>query len=420
MNTYRLNTSFFAILTILIAVFFFHLLFPPSHGLLFSQQSVIFLEGRDFFADFFNVMRYMSDGSPYFSTINESDGHGAFPLSYVLMYPFAQIVNYSGMSLEDCWNSKPAMCSALMFLVISLYFYWDSLLRLTVKYHVSQHLPTLFLFTSVFVFSVERGNQILFAAALVNYFLAYNDSKSDRKRLFALVCLCVAATLKGYPALFGLPMLVQKRYKDIAFCVVLTLSLVVFPFLLVDQGFANVPKLLENIGLNNKAYINSYNYMFGMHKLVSFGYAVTHSSMQSFQSVGNTIGIVRMVETLLLLVTIPLAFLEKRAWLQQLLIACGIIMFPINSGFYCGLYLLPVVLLFFTQREVGTVDYVFMALFCLVLNPLQLVYTSPLNGQTFYLSSLISNTSLAFAWLLAIGLSLRNVRSLLTPVFGKG
>lgn len=404
-NTNKLNISFMVIMTILVISFFYLLLFPAPDLPFSSQESVIFLEGRDFFADFFNVLRYMSDGSPYFCTINESDGHGALPLSYIIMFPFSKIVNYAGISLEDCWNNKIAMCSALMFLVYSVYLWGDSIRRLTIKYNVSQYNLIFFIFSSIFIFSVERGNQIIIAASLINYFIAYNDNPVRLKRIFALICICIATTLKGYPMLFGLPLLATKRYKDIAFCVVFTLFLIFTPFLLIDQGFANIPKIIENININNKAYIHNYNYLFGIHKMISFKYACTNASI-NFELIKNTITIVRIVETFLLLLTILLVLFEKRLWLQQLLIACAIIMFPINSGFYCGLYIFPILLLFFKKRKIHNTDYIFIILFCFILNPVQLVYKSELNQLTFYISPLISNIALAFTWVLAIFISL--------------
>lgn len=126
----KINLYFVAIMTVLIGLFLICLFFPPTTSLLAHQKVLIFQDGRDLFADFFNVLRYMSDEAGfYYSQLNASDGHSGFPISLAPMYPFAQLVDYSNMTLQDCWASHSAMLSCVVFLVMVLFFFWDSLNR---------------------------------------------------------------------------------------------------------------------------------------------------------------------------------------------------------------------------------------------------------------------------------------------------
>ena len=113
----KINLYFAAAMTVLISLFILFLVFPPSIPMFASQKAVLFLEGKDWFADFFNVMRYMSDDAGfYFSKINEEDGHSGFPIGLGIMYPLTQLADYSNMSLQDCWMSKTAIFSCVAFL----------------------------------------------------------------------------------------------------------------------------------------------------------------------------------------------------------------------------------------------------------------------------------------------------------------
>lgn len=402
----RLNFSFVVIMIVLIGLFGLFLLYPPSIPILASQKSVVFHEGGDWLADFFNVLRYISDESGYyFSKINEADGHSGFPLSIAILYPFTLLVDYTGMSLQDCWVSKGAVFSCIMFLVVLLFFFWDSLRRLCDKYGVKKYNLVIFLFSSVFIFSVERANSIFITAALINYFLVYYDSEIKGQRYFSLLCICLSAVLKGYPVFFGLLLLKEKRFKDIGLCIIISLLLAFVPFLFMDGGFDNLAKMIENTGYNNDSYLHNSAYMFGMHKLV---YLVCRSVNLNPLSIDTIISATRVIEVVLVLFTVLLVVVEDRKWKQILLIACAVILFPSNSGFYCGLYLFPAILIFFSDRKAEVLDYFIMILLCLVINPFQIVL--PYMGKCFYLTSLMSNFCVGILWILLIITSLSKLK----------
>lgn len=389
-NTRR---CFTAVMVFLFVAFLTLLLFPPASGLFATQKTLFFLQGGDMFADFFNVMRYLSDDAGfYFSQINELDGHGGFPFGWIFSYPYTLLVDYSNMSLADCYVSKGAMFSCIMNMVFMIFFFWRSLSLVCRKYNVPDYILIPLLLSSVFLFSVERGNFVFISATCVNYYLAFYDAKDPFHKYFSLICICVAATLKGFPVLFGLLLLQDKRYKDIIFCVIFTLIIAFVPFFFLDGGFANLTKMMENVSLNNEAYLHNFDYMFGLHKLVFLGSIFAHLSESATD---NVVGVTRIVEAVMMLLSIILALLDNRRWRQLILIACAVLLYPINSGFYCALFLFPVLILFFQDRETGWLDYIIMLLFCAIMNPLQINYT---NASTWVLTPLLSNASVIALW----------------------
>ena len=402
----KINLYFVIIMAVLIGLFLICLFFPPTTSLLAHQKVLIFQDGRDLFADFFNVLRYMSDEAGfYYSSINEQDGHGGFPLSLGLFYPLAQLVDYSQMTLQDCWASHSAMLTCIFYLLVLLFFFWDSLNRVCQKYGVSKWNLVILLFSSVFIFSVERGNSIFFAATLLNYYLVYYDHKAPCKRYLALVFLCVVATHKGFPALFGLLLLKERRYRDIAFCVILTLLLVFVPFLFLEHGLDTIPQMVRNTAINSATYLHSLNCLWGFHRVIHMACLIGHVPEAAIDTI---IAVARMVAAVLVLLTIGLVLLEDRLSRQLLLIACAILLYPVNSGFYCGLYFFPVILIFFSRGETTRrSDYVILLLLCMMICPLQLTLLHK-DGTLFRATPVLANAAVTLLWLYVLSLSLKS------------
>ena len=402
----KINLYFVAIMTVLIGLFLICLFFPPMTSLLAHQKVLIFQDGRDLFADFFNVLRYMSDEAGfYYSQLNASDGHSGFPISLAPMYPFAQLVDYSKMTLQDCWASHSAMLSCVVFLVTVLFFFWDSLNRVCQKYGVSRWNLVILLCSSVFIFSVERANVIFIGAALINYYLVYYDHRDRTMRYLALTSLCLAAALKGYPALFGLLLLKERRYRDIAFCVILTLLLVFVPFLFLEHGLDTIPQMIKNTAINSATYLHSLNCLWGFHRVIHMACLIGHAPEAAIDTI---IAVARMVAAVLVLLTIGLVLLEDRLSRQLLLIACAILLYPVNSGFYCGLYFFPVILIFFSRGETTRrSDYVILLLLCMMICPLQLTLLHK-DGTLFRATPVLANAAVTLLWLYVLGLSLKS------------
>mgnify|MGYP000973410649 FL=1 len=101
MNQSRIKKIFTG-LTFLLACIWIILLFAdPSH-----QLHVFFLKLDNFFADFYNTLIYIADKNPYYNELNGICNKNYLPFSYMILYPFTLLTNYSSISLEDCWNSQ--------------------------------------------------------------------------------------------------------------------------------------------------------------------------------------------------------------------------------------------------------------------------------------------------------------------------
>lgn len=368
-----------------------------------SQLNIFYARTNDLFADFFNVMIYIADRNPYFNEINGFGEKCYLPLTYLLIYPFSYIENYSDMSLQDCWNSPTAMISCVIYVLVSLVVFIHSYIALLKQSLLDYRIYIFVLCSSIVLFSIERANTIVLTVAFVNYFLAFYQSDNKKLRTFALVSLCMAAVLKIYPVLLGVLLLRERRFKDIGFTIVFSVIITFLPFLFFKHGFDNIMQLLSNVQMNSGTYGPERIYpRFGLAPLLHLPLQAIHVS-SSFSHVVFTIA--NIIVALASILSIFLALVEKRKWVSIALLLFVIIQFPTNSALYSGMYLFPFVALFLSKGETDWFDGLFMILIIVALCPLQLVVKS----MSF--NYLITNTSVLLMWFILIFFSIKSVLS---------
>jgi len=107
---------------------------PHSRG---GQLNIFYASLEDFFADFFNVLRYVAGRDVYFNEIGGYQESPYLPLCYMLIYPFSCLNNYTAMSLSDCWHSQISMMSAFMYTLFSIFVFVHALVLLMKKHNVN-------------------------------------------------------------------------------------------------------------------------------------------------------------------------------------------------------------------------------------------------------------------------------------------
>lgn len=372
-----------------------------------SQASVFFRKTQDFCADFFNVMRYLCDRDPYFNSVGEPCEKIYLPLSYFILYPFTFFCDYTTMSLMDCWHSHTALLQCGVYTLIAGVIFIHSLLTVCKSYGYKRAFLILALLSSIFLFSVERGNLIFLSVAGINYFISFYHSENKKARYFALTCLCVASVLKIFPVFLGFLLLAERRYKDIAYCIVVSLLLTFLPFRFFTHGWENVPRLIENDLANNEVYnLHSLFPRFGIGNLVSIGTRyMLHIPMDKVEIWMTIARIFTIVCTIL---SVFLALREKRMWIQVALLTTIVIQLPICNSIYLGLYFFPVMILFFTRKEQGRYDWIYIIFFCLFICPLQIPFPHGTLGD-MSITSFFPNIAITIMWVVTLWDSIQTV-----------
>ncbi len=353
------------------------------------------------FADFFDPVIWAADRNPY---IGKPAVSVYLPFCYLLLYPFSCLDTYSSMPREYAFDSPIGMFSCFIYLFISLTVLYFSLYKLGQSKRSTLFILVLLFFSHVNLYSVERSNLVILAAGLVTAFLFLYDSPKKSNRILALVFLSIAAVLKIYPAILGLLLLFDKRYKSIAFCLLLGIVLTFAPFAFLHHGFfENMEQLVANL--------TSFSEGMGV-----FGLPRILSVVQRYVNLPAILfPVFKCIQLLLLAMSIVICFFTKDKWLKIALLTICVIMLPAYSAFYCGLYFFPAIVLFFNKQTYNRKDILYVLLFCVFLNPFQLFFIGDAPNQV------VSKCALLAIWglLLVDGVKEVKLRAYLNKLLHK-
>ena len=98
-----------------------------------------------------------------------------------------------------------------------------------------------------FVFAVDRGNSIIYAAVLSLFFVYGYKSPNGRIRFASYLCIALAASIKVYPAVLLVLLIRERRWKDFAVSATMVLVLLTVPFVFTD----GTPLILLDTMLNH-------------------------------------------------------------------------------------------------------------------------------------------------------------------------
>ena len=356
-----------------------------------AQRNIFAFGMDDYLADFLNLLRYVAERDPYFNIINGVEQKIYLPLIYLIVYPFSKLDNFAEMSsLQEAWNSKLGNFSAFSFMGFCIFLLMYSLNVIRKKYNLSPFILTGIIFSNVFIYSIERANIAFLTSACVGLFIAFYNSKSSKEKLIAIIALAVAATLKIYPVLFGCLYFEKRQFREIFLSALLTVFLIFAPFLFFKRGFNNIPQLIENIRLN-KGYSNFK---------ISSGYSFTHLIYYLLTKLNISSGKVDFFSNISYIILFIVSILSiiisafvKNKWLTIALLTMTVLFIPVTvSRWYCGLYMFPLIIIFFgTVEERSTVFNIFsLIVFIIWLSPFQLRAISNhfIIGSNRYISNI--------------------------------
>lgn len=231
----------------------------------------------------------------------------------------------------------------------------------------------------------------MISASLLFYFLAYKDSSSNIKRILSLISFCSSVVLKGFPVVFGLYLLKERRYKDVIFCIIFTALLTFLPYLCFEHGFGNIQQHIHSVSLNSliaeKLTLPRYGLTFIPNFLINHVSPITYSFL---------FGAARYLILILSAVSICLFFYDSISWKIIAMLSFVIGYLPSVNWFYLGLFFMPAILLFLHQNEGRKLDYIYAFLFCIFLNPLQF------EIKNIPISWMLSNISIFTIWIFLI------------------
>ncbi len=207
--------------------------------------------GSDYFNDFYNSMCDAGTKGVY-----AEKGVIYPPLSSLFFYLISKMVPNMYVMLDfetgdrhQIYTSGLCQIIFLLFIVVTALalgmLFYDILQRTASK--IGSFLTSFFLMMSFpILYCIQRGNVALLAMLLTAFFVFYRNSDNKVLREISYIALAVAAGFKIFPALFGLLLIFDKKYKEAARLVVYGLLAFFVPFAFYG-GFEGISIFIKNI-----------------------------------------------------------------------------------------------------------------------------------------------------------------------------
>lgn len=350
-------------------------------GIESSQFDIFFLNCKNFIADNSNVVGYSSLLDPYHNTVFGLQEKAYPPLTYVILYIFSKIVDADSFIVPQAGYVNMAtdfkyLTIYMIFMAIIMIMLY-TLIQVTKKGKMSVKIMTGFAlcFSAPMLYSIERGNTIIFTVFLCMFFLFYYDSENKILKELALIALAIAAAFKITPALLGILLLYNKSFKEAIRTAIYGIIMVFGPFLLLKGGFSNIPVMFENIQLNLKQYSSLEGCTFTA-SVYKYG-NLLNSNFTMSESFINKMMTITKILSFMLLIAVPFF---KTHWEKVAAVVVVLVILPSHSGRYCILYMLPVIVMFLNEEKRRYIDFIY--LICMIM--ISWVYVSKTSDMYNY------------------------------------
>lgn len=320
-------------------------------------NQIFFGDTNDYFMDFYNSM-YHANNDPYaLKSIYP-------PLAYVIYKCFSifvpnSVLHQSGFAIRDSQGGNIAFMiyNVIMMstLVLSIYYYKKgSVLKRSI-------FSTLILFSGAFLFTFERGNIILLSLIFLMLFIFCKDHRNKKIREMSLICLAISASLKVYPAILGLILIKEKRYKEAIRAVIYGILIFFIPFIFFG-GIDQIAKLLEGIFLTGGMFAESgYGYLVDVSNSVR---AILHGALNIDSEITNTV--CQIVSVICLVFGLAILPVMNNKWKEVTLLISIMVLVPSFSGTYTLIFYLIPLIMFLDNKEKEKQDYKYLIFFIFI------------------------------------------------------
>jgi hypothetical protein len=293
-------------------------------------QSVFHPSTDSVFSDFFWSVSNGRYRNPY-------EVHSNYPAMALLIFKFlfhVVPISEQGDSFYDLRNNEMIWMIFIVYTVLSLvllvHLYCNKLevegvRRIIVSVGICLSLPVLYL--------LERGNIALLALLLTSFFCFNYESENKTVREIAYFSLAFAASIKIYPAVYGLLLLKKKKIKDAFRLTIYGMVMFFSPFALFGgvNGVKNMILGLSEFSdiVQNNGYGSNLSLSNSLHLLLRN------------QSVLGSINVIIAIISILFLITMTIAFIwANDSYIEMLILTLILVELPSFSMYYVSSFLL--------------------------------------------------------------------------------
>lgn len=204
--------------------------------------------GHDDFMDFFNSIRDASTKEVY------KNGIIYPPLANLFFYVLSRMVKPELLELpfilrKALLNDTTCLTLYAVFVFVCVVPFVQMMrnkLNGSASPRTAFGFPLLMVFSYPMLYCIQRGNILLLAMVLTMFFVFYRNDERKWVRELSYIALAVAAGIKLYPAVFGLLLLTDKKFKEALRLVLYGAFFIFVPFFFYD-GFESMRDLYENL-----------------------------------------------------------------------------------------------------------------------------------------------------------------------------
>lgn len=341
--------------------------------------------------DYFNMLANMQYDTPY---ANNSNYPAMCFLFWKILYC---LIPHSDTIMEGPFlrNYMPAQLGYIMIMGITIILLWELLksFRIGGKFE-NILLSAGILLSGPIIFTFERGNIISIAFLFLLVFMRFYDSEKKYLRIFAYLSLALSASLKLYPAFFGILVLHKKRFKEAGMLIILGISLFILPFFAFD-GIQSLNDMLRGMFMATSEQLS-----FGLGTNYSFNNLVNIIEKLCNSSIDSLPVFTTIFPTLFCILGYALT---AKQWQKIYMLSLSCIWIPtVSYQYLLILFIIP--FLFYLKEEQENISYfncLYGVLFIIILIPLALPaidsfkdYKYPLTLPTLIINLTILSLSL--------------------------
>lgn len=244
-----------------------------------------------------------------------------------------------------------------------------------------------------FLFWFERANYIILALIGSLFFLMHYKDDRPAWRQAALLALAGAISVKIYPAVFGMFLLKEHRWKDICYLGIYTALAFLIPFIWLG-GFSQIRTYISNLG-QNAAFFPGYGY--GLSAVSSFALLaaekMTHGSKHLYHVYQE---IMHAIPFIILIGGAVSAYFSKQNWKTLALLCLLIVLIPSISFTYVEIFMILPLAAFFNEEKTFTSENIsyFLLLSVLFVIHLPFIIFPALHLNQVFLDNFISRFAL--------------------------
>ncbi len=309
-------------------------------GMLRGQ--LLFWDDYDTFMDYFNCLPGVAGKNPYENNCMYP------PLSELIFFVFSKVITHKKLSMPDprlMRTDQLALLSLLLYLAIPITICIFAISDYIKSGKIQKRFVVIaFLLSTPFMYTIERGNVLIYSFAAVLVYMCYYNSDKKWLRELALIGLAVSAGIKLYPAIFGLLLVKDKRWKEAVRCMIYGVFFVFAPFL-VFGGYRSFEVMLATLQSNSGGFGPT-----GFNCKLNFAcifdtFGVMWFGRNESYSWGQTVAYV--LSALLIIA----AFVTKKRWKSVLYLTLVMIGVPAFSFYYTGIFVLIPFLMYIAGEE---------------------------------------------------------------------